>query len=118
MTRISDPERLLEEQLKGAGIPYEREYWFHPTRKWRADFIVANSELSLRMGNTVWPPILIEVEGGVWLPKGGHTTGSGFTNNCEKYNAAAELGYRVLRYTPAMIEDGSALAQIQRVLGL
>jgi hypothetical protein len=34
----------------------------------------------------------------------------------EKLNAAAELGYRVLRFTPRMVEDGSALAQIQRIL--
>jgi very-short-patch-repair endonuclease len=106
VTRVSMPELLLEEQLKGAGIPYEREYRFHPTRKWRADF-----------GVPLGIDILIEVEGGTWI-KGRHTTGSGFAKDAEKYNAAAELGYRVLRYTPSMIEDGSALAQIKRVLGL
>jgi hypothetical protein len=34
----------------------------------------------------------------------------------EKYNLAASLGYVVLRFSPRMIDDGSALACIQRVL--
>jgi very-short-patch-repair endonuclease len=67
-------------------------------------------------GRTIWRPLLVEVDGGSWLPKGRHTTGSGFEKDAEKLNAAAELGYRVLRFTPRMVEDGSALAQIQRIL--
>ena len=102
MTRVSMPELLLEEQLKDAGIPYEREFWFAPPRKWRSDFMLGS--------------LLVEIEGGAYV-QGRHTRGSGFEKDAEKYNAAVELGYRVLRYTPAMIESGDALAQIQRVLG-
>lgn len=116
MTRASMPELLLEEQLRGAGIPYDREVRFAPPRKWRADFVVPSP--SMRRGTiTLLPKYLIEVEGGAWV-QGRHNRGPGFIADLEKYNMAAEMGWTVLRYTPAMIEDGSALAQIQRVLGL
>jgi len=61
-----------------------REYKFHPDRKWRADYCHEKTK------------VLIELEGGVWS-KGRHTRGLGFINDIEKYNAAALLGYRVLR---------------------
>lgn len=63
------------------------EHKFHPDRKWRFDFC--------------WPEKLValEVEGGIWTG-GRHTRGSGFTKDMEKYNAAASMGWRVLRTTP------------------
>jgi very-short-patch-repair endonuclease len=97
----STAEFLLGVQLEQAGIPFEREYRFHPERRWRADFAIGR--------------LLVEVDGGAWIA-GRHTRGLGFEGDAEKQNAAAELGYRVLRFTPRMVEDGSALAQIQRVL--
>jgi very-short-patch-repair endonuclease len=63
------------------------EFKFHPSRKWRADFAMPGAK------------ILIEIDGGVWSG-GRHTRGSGFIGDMEKLNAAACLGYRVLRYTP------------------
>jgi very-short-patch-repair endonuclease len=107
----SQAETLLEAQLSQAGIPYEREYRFHPIRRWRADFGVIEPELAHD------PTILIEIDGGSWVA-GRHTRGSGFEKDCEKHNAAAELGYRVLRYTPRMIESGEALEQIRRILSM
>jgi very-short-patch-repair endonuclease len=109
----SNGELLLEEQLRQAGIPFLREYHFAanltPPRKWRADFAAGD------IGE--WErPVLIEVEGGTWMPKARHTSGSGFEADLTKYNAAAELGYTVLRFSTRMVNDGSALAQIQRVL--
>ncbi len=64
------------------------EFKFHPTRKWRADFAIPGAK------------ILIEVDGGVFSG-GRHTRGAGFIKDQEKLNAAACLGYRVLRFTPA-----------------
>jgi very-short-patch-repair endonuclease len=40
----------------------------------------------------------VELEGGVWTG-GGHTRGKIFNANCDKYNAAAALGWVVLRFT-------------------
>lgn len=76
--------RLLSE--KGIERPYS-EYKFHPDRKWRFDYCFPNQKLA------------IEIEGGVWI-KGRHTRGSGFVKDMEKYNNAAVLGYRLLRFQP------------------
>jgi len=65
----------------------------------------------------VWHCIAAEVEGGVWLPKGRHTTGKGFEADCRKYGEAMALGWRVLRVTPSMIKSGEAIALLRRVLG-
>lgn len=80
-----------------------REYRFHPERRWRFD--------------VAWPErmLAIEVDGGVWTG-GRHTTGQGFTNDCEKLNHAALLGWRVLRFTPGMIQSGIALQMIETAL--
>lgn len=110
----SPAEQLLSVQLEQAGIPFEREYRFAPPRRWRADFMVRPGDPH----SSKWSPaILVEVEGGAYVT-GRHTRGAGFEKDTEKYNAAAELGYTVLRYTPRAINDGSALEQIRRILSM
>ena len=111
---MSEAEDLLAFQLKAVGIPYEREVVFAPPRKFRADFILDHCGHGHSFGDCC--RFLIEVDGGTWSTSR-HTTGTGFQRDAEKLNRAAELGYRVLRYTPSMVEDGSALAQIERCLG-
>lgn len=96
-------EETLAFQLRAAGIAFEREYKFHPSRRWRFDFAIPAASLA------------IEVEGGVWSG-GRHTRGSGYAADCEKYNEAAILQWRVLRFTGEMIESGAALATIRRAL--
>lgn len=81
------------------------EYRFHVTRKWRFDF--------------AWPDykIAVEVDGGQWLARGGrHNT----DKDREKMNAAAEMGWRVFRYSVDMLNaDGSACAtQVAGVLDM
>ena len=101
----SPAETLLAVQLEQAGIYFEREVLFARglKRRWRADFLVQPGD------------ILIEVEGGLYVA-GRHTQGKGYEADLDKYNAAVELGYRVLRYSPRHINDGSALEQIRRIL--
>jgi very-short-patch-repair endonuclease len=91
--------------MTAVGLEPEREYMFAKDigRRWRADFAFPEKK------------VLIEVEGGVWV-RGRHNRGQGFINDCEKYNAAAEMGWTVLRYPPEFIESGEALEQIERVL--
>ena len=83
----------------------EREYRFHPKRRWQFDF--------------AWPGVMLalEVEGGVYSG-GRHTTGSGFTGDCEKYNEALIRGWRVLRVTGEQVESGAALDWVRRALGV
>lgn len=83
-----------------------KEYKFFPKRKWRADFLL---EWNIRL------KILIEIEGGA-CSRGRHTRGAGFIGDMDKYNHAALLGYKVLRFTPAQVLDGSAISFIKRVL--
>lgn len=66
------------------------EFKFHDVRKWRADFAIPSKLL------------LIEIDGGIFSG-GRHTRGAGFLADCEKLNAAAMLGYRVLRYSPTQL---------------
>jgi very-short-patch-repair endonuclease len=78
---------------KAAGGPeLTPEYKFHPTRKWRFDFALPDYKLA------------IEIDGGAFLPFGGrHGRGMGMVKDCEKYRAAADLGWRVWRFSPKCI---------------
>ena len=68
------------------GPDLEREFRFHPTRKWRADFAHVESRT------------LIEVEGGIYISGGGrHNRAAGFVADLEKYLEAALAGWRVVR---------------------
>jgi very-short-patch-repair endonuclease len=108
-------EQTLAVQLEQAGIPFEAEYRFHPRRRWRADFAIevrrAVSDVALAA------PLLIEIDGGAFIG-GRHSRGQGVANDAEKQSAAAILGYRVIRATPAQVADGSCLSWIQQALGL
>ena len=103
----SSAELLLAVQLEQAGIPFEREFRFHPDRKWRADFRIDWSLIDKH-----WSPVLIEIDGGAFVG-GRHSRGTGVEKDAEKQSAAAILGYRVIRCTPAQVDDGRALAWIR-----
>jgi len=97
-------EELFLTHLIGYGLPLPtRQFQFDPERRWRSDF--------------AWPDmkIIVEIEGGVFI-KGGHVRGLGYEKNCEKYNRATELGYRVYRYSTGMVKRGEAISQIAKVL--
>lgn len=72
----------------------ERELLFAPPRRWRFDF--------------AWPydRLAVEIEGGVWSG-GRHTRGGGFSGDVEKYNAAALLGWTVVRATAKEVSNGT-----------
>lgn len=102
--RMSDLEDNLANQIKWIGLKEpEREYKFAPGRKYRCDF--------------AWPDkrLLVEVEGGIYT-KQAHGSITGILRDVQKYNLAAELGYKVLRVTPDMIKSGEALNLIERAM--
>jgi very-short-patch-repair endonuclease len=112
----SAAETLLAVQLEQAGIPFEPEYRFAPLRKWRADFAI--NAIVPRLKHTLGPAqLLIEIDGGAFVA-GRHSRGTGVEADCEKQSAAAILGYRVIRVTPAQVDDGRALSWIRQALGL
>ena len=87
----------LEYILKDLDLKYETEYKFDSKRKWRFDYCIPDKRVA------------IEYEGGAFT-NGGHTRGLGYSNNCEKYNAAAIQGWRVLRYTVKSLRNSKAVA--------
>ena len=107
MSAASDLEEILFSKMKILHLPTpEREWKFHPTRRWRFDF--------------AWPEhnlLALEVEGATWA-NGRHNRGNGFENDCIKYGEAAVLGWRLLRVTGGMIQDGRAVDLIERALGV
>lgn len=79
------------------------EFTFHPVRQWRSDFAIPSAR------------ILIEIDGGAWT-KGRHTRGAGFIEDQAKHNAAAVLGYFVLRFVPADIKSGTLIDTVRKAL--
>jgi len=76
----------MKTALKIAGIAFAEEHRFHPKRKWRFDIALPEHKIA------------IEYEG-VFRGKSRHTTPIGYTKDTEKYNQAAMLGWKILRYT-------------------
>jgi hypothetical protein len=80
-------------QLIGVHSPEQELIFDAPAnrkaRKWQFDF--------------AWPEakVAVEIEGGGWI-NGGHNRGVRFHKDMEKYNAAAEQGWVVLRYSREM----------------
>lgn len=83
------------------GLVAEKEYKFHPARKWRFDYAIPAIKMA------------IEVEGGVWTG-GRHTSGKGFLNDMEKYNEAALMGWCLIRTTPDRLLTSKVLDLIKR----
>jgi len=112
----SDLERAFEFHAKIAKLPpWETEYLFHPTRKWRFD--------------VAWPDehimVAIELDGGNeivrWSKKlkryvavGRHTKNADY----EKRNAATAFGWSILSFTPGMLKKDpvGCMDQIKKLI--
>ena len=79
------------------------EFQFAQPRKWRFDWC--------------WPEAMLalEIEGGVWK-EGRHNRASGFLADMEKYNAAACLGWRIVRCTPKDMEKGNVFVLLKEAM--
>ena len=106
--RVLQPSKypFFEAMLVKHGLSgFVREFRFFPSRRWRSDY--------------AWPKysLLVEIDGGVWTG-GRHTRGAGFTADQEKLNAAAMLGFYVLRFQPKDVKRSLvAVETIQDFLG-
>lgn len=72
---------------KELGERCEKEWKFHPVRKWRFDYAIPKYKIA------------IEIDGGVWI-YGRHNRSAGYLADMEKMNAAASFGWIVLKFTP------------------
>jgi very-short-patch-repair endonuclease len=85
----------------------EREFRFHFSRLWKFDFC--------------WPDALVavEIEGGLWMPKGGgHSHPMHIEKDIEKYNVAAFMGWSVIRLGDVEIKKSPVptLREIARLI--
>jgi|SRR5882672_9223059 len=87
---------LFEKHLRELGLDYVKEYRFHPTRKWKFDYLCK-------------PDVAIEIEGGIWSG-GRHTRGKGYQSDLDKYNQATMMMYKVLRFSTTDVLRGRAKA--------
>lgn len=95
----------LVTQCKQLQLPVpEREFRFHPTRRWRFD---------LAFTAPYW--LAVEVDGGGFVA-GRHGRGLGIERDAEKFAEALCHGWRVLRVTPQQIRDGKAIEWIKFLL--
>lgn len=112
MAAKSPAEILLEKHLREIKIGFVAEFKFHSDRKWRFDFVVGPI-LGVVAGHMRMNPyhptnsFAIEIEGGTWS-KSRHGHGKGFEADCEKYNTATMMGWRILRFSTGQVLRGEA----------
>lgn len=90
-----DPSIIIESILQDLNLEYVREYRFCE-RRWRFDYCIPDLKIAC------------EIEGAVFTNHSRHTRGTGYSKDCEKYNKAALLGWKVLRYTTGQVKDNPA----------
>ena len=92
---------LLLRQHLGAEVVAEHR--FHPTRMWRFDYAIPEHRIA------------IEIDGGVWI-EGRHNRPKGYIADLDKFNNAAALGWRVLKFTPQQQHTMKALRLIKEAI--
>lgn len=101
---LSRGEETFALQCRAFNYSPEREYRFCEGRKWAFDFAFPEQMVA------------IEIEGGTSFGKSRHSQGAGFENDARKYNAAVSLGWKVYRYSTAMVERGEAINDLLNVI--
>lgn len=91
---------LLRQHL---GVEVVAEHRFHPTRLWRFDYAIPSHRIA------------IEIDGGVWN-QGRHNRPKGYIADLDKFNNAAALGWRVLKFTPQQQFTTKALRLIREAV--
>lgn len=79
---------FIRETLQNANIAYEVEYYFAKPRRYRFDFAIPDKMIYIEYEGLVAPGQM-----------GGHQSTAGYTDNTNKYNLAASLGWTGYRYT-------------------
>jgi len=97
-----DPKSCIHYTLRSIfGEELNLEYKFHTKRRFKFDFAIPLYKIA------------VEYEG-IMSGKARHTTVTGYTKDCEKYNLANEMGWHVFRYT--VLNYNQCLNNIQSFL--
>lgn len=103
MKKLSLGEETLMQHIRADKLPEpEREYEFHPERKWRFDF--------------AWPELRIAVEVDGMHPSGRHNTPQGIANDNDKRNEAQIMGWLVLAFTAKQVTSGQGIDTLTKIL--
>ena len=90
---LSDKFEATWNLVAPKNIAFVREHRFHATRKWRFDLAFVKQRVA------------VELEGGIFHGRTGHSSVTGMKRDMEKYNAATLGGWRVLRYHAQDLRD-------------
>lgn len=103
----SAPEDELARQLFDAGFrDFSRNCRFIPSRKFEADFYFP----ALRLA--------VEVDGGLWMARGGHTSGVGAKRDRERDILAFLSGIVTLRVATDHVKSGEAIEWLKEAIPL
>lgn len=87
----------IELTLKSMNVPFVTELKFMDGRSFRFDIAIQSRMIAIEYEGTF--------EGKGTTGKSRHTTQLGYTQDCEKYNNALCLGWKVLRFTSLNYKD-------------
>lgn len=90
----STEKNFIEFVLMAEKIQYIKEHRFDEQRRFKFDFAILDKKIAIEYEGLVFKSNQEKGTG-----KSGHTTVTGFSSNCTKYNIATVQGWRILRYT-------------------
>lgn len=85
------------------GLDVWPEFYFTVERNWRFDYCIPEFKIA------------IEQEGGIHTG-GRHTRGKGFEGDMEKYNAAASMGWTLIRRSPKQLCTSETIELIKKAM--
>jgi len=94
----------------------ERQYRFHPTRKWLIDFFWDTCEA----GYWINKPIALEVNGGTYMQgarRGAHSRGSRQRKDFEKWTEISLMGITLILVDTVDVRKGTHVERVLRALG-
>lgn len=101
---------LVEAIEEATGLKLEKERLLHPDKPPRTK---GNFQFDYALPDQM---IAIEVEGGIFQAKGGHSSIKGIHRDITKYNAATVKGWRVLRITAKEARSGKGQAYMVNLI--
>jgi hypothetical protein len=96
----------LEDFWRLFGYPEpQKEFRFHPERKWRFDFAFPDRKIA------------VEVQGGLFIG-GAHARPTFIVQSYEKMNNAMLLGWKVFQFQPKEFNNGIAVEILDQIFGV
>jgi len=110
----------IGEQLLDAGLPVPaEEYEFAKAlgRAWRFDWCWPDYRVAYEREGATWGKVVVDAGGKKHRTVAGrHASGAGMDKDAEKYNAAARLGWVVIRGTASTERNGQAIRDLALAL--